>query len=69
FDEAWYPGDAMDTQTFVEKGGKTTVTTAVLYASKEARDGVLKSPMASGVEESYQALDALLASAPAKVGK
>ncbi|HEY8174338.1 MAG TPA: SRPBCC domain-containing protein, partial [Gemmatimonadaceae bacterium] len=34
FDEAWYPGDAMDTQTFVEKGGKTTVTTAVLYASK-----------------------------------
>jgi uncharacterized protein YndB with AHSA1/START domain len=69
FDEAWYPGDAMDTQTFVEKGGKTTVTTAVLYASKEARDGVLKSPMATGVEESYQALDALLASAPAKVGK
>jgi uncharacterized protein YndB with AHSA1/START domain len=69
FDEAWYPGDAVDTQTFVEKGGKTTVTTAVLYASKEARDGVLKSPMASGVEESYQALDALLASAPAKVGK
>jgi uncharacterized protein YndB with AHSA1/START domain len=69
FDEAWYPGDAVDTQTFVEKGGKTTVTTAVLYASKEARDGVLKSPMATGVEESYQALDALLASAPAKVGK
>lgn len=69
FDEAWYPGDAVDTQTFVEKGGKTTVTTTVLYASKEARDGVLKSPMATGVEESYQALDALLASAPAKVGK
>jgi uncharacterized protein YndB with AHSA1/START domain len=69
FDEAWYPGDAVDTQTFVEKGGKTTVTTTVLYASKEARDGVLKSPMASGVEESYQTLDALLASAPAKVGK
>ena len=68
FDESWYPGEAVDTTVFVEKGGKTTVTLAVLYASKEARDGVLKSPMASGVEESYQALDALLASAPAKVG-
>jgi uncharacterized protein YndB with AHSA1/START domain len=69
FDEAWYPGEAVDTTRFVEKGGKTTVTTTVLYASKEARDGVLKSPMATGVEESYQGLDALLASAPAKVGK
>ena len=69
FDEAWYPGEAVDTTRFVEKGGKTTVTTTVLYASKEARDGVLKSPMATGVEESYQVLDAMLASTPAKVGK
>jgi uncharacterized protein YndB with AHSA1/START domain len=69
FDESWYAGEAVDTTVFVEKGGKTTVTLAVLYASKEARDGVLKSPMASGVEESYQALDALLASTAAKAGK
>jgi uncharacterized protein YndB with AHSA1/START domain len=62
FDQPWYPGEAIDTQTFVEKAGKTTLTTTVLYASKEARDGVLKSPMATGVEESYQMLDAVLAS-------
>jgi uncharacterized protein YndB with AHSA1/START domain len=62
FDQPWYPGEAIDTQTFVEKGGKTTLTTTVRYASKEARDGVLKSPMATGVEESYQMLDAVLAS-------
>jgi uncharacterized protein YndB with AHSA1/START domain len=62
FDEAWYPGDAVDTTTFVEKGGKTTVTTTVLYATKEARDGVLKSPMEGGVAKSYDKLAEVLAS-------
>jgi len=33
----------------------------VLYDSKEARDGVLKSPMAKGVGESYDKLDEVLA--------
>jgi uncharacterized protein YndB with AHSA1/START domain len=61
FDEPWYPGDAVDTTVFVEKGGKTTVTTTVLYASKEARDGVLKSPMESGVAKSYDKLAEVLA--------
>src|ERR1700694_3994989 len=62
FDDPWYPGDAQDTTVFVEKGGKTTVTTTVLYATKEARDGVLKSPMESGVAQSYDKLAEVLAS-------
>ena len=62
FDEAWYPGEAVDTMVLVEEGGKTTLTTTVLYASQEARDGVLKTPMASGVAESYDMLAELLAS-------
>jgi uncharacterized protein YndB with AHSA1/START domain len=62
FDESWYEGDAMDTTTFVERGGKTTVTTTVRYASKAVRDAVLKSPMESGVAESYNKLDEVLAS-------
>jgi uncharacterized protein YndB with AHSA1/START domain len=66
FDESWYPGDAVDTTVFVEKGGKTTVTTTVQYASKEARDGVLKSPMESGVAKSYDKLAEVLASIPAR---
>src|SRR6185369_6184680 len=41
FDDSWYPGEAVDTTAFVEKGGRTTVTMTVLYESKEARDGVL----------------------------
>ena len=62
FDDPWYPGGAVDTMTLIEKGGKTTLTTTVLYASREARDGVLKSPMSRGVAESYDMLDELLAS-------
>ena len=69
FDDPWYPGDAQDTTVFVEKGGKTTVTTTVRYASKEARDGVLKSPMESGVAQSYDKLAEVLASTTARKGK
>ncbi|MEP6551258.1 MAG: SRPBCC family protein [Gemmatimonadales bacterium] len=56
FDEPWYEGEALDTTTFVERGGKTTATTTVLYASREVRDAVLKTPMTSGVAESYDKL-------------
>ena len=69
FDESWYPGDAVDTTVFVEKGGKTTVTTTVRYESKEARDGVLKSPMEGGVAKSYDKLADVLASIPARRAK
>lgn len=36
FDESWYPGEALDTIVLVEQGGKTTLTTTVLYESREA---------------------------------
>lgn len=60
FDDPWYEGEAIDTTTFIEKNGKTTLTETVLYASKEVRDGVLKSPMESGVVKSYDNLAAIL---------
>jgi uncharacterized protein YndB with AHSA1/START domain len=66
FDDPWYEGEALDTTTFVEKGGKTTATTTVRYASKAVRDTVLKSPMERGVAESYDKLDEVLKSAPAR---
>jgi uncharacterized protein YndB with AHSA1/START domain len=62
FDDPWYEGEALDTTVLVEKGGKTTVTTTVLYASREVREAVLKSPMERGVAESYDKLAELLAS-------
>ena len=69
FDESWYEGDAMDTTTFVERGGQTTVTTTVKYASKAVRDAVLKSPMESDVAESYNKLDEVLATRPTAATK
>jgi len=60
FDEPWYPGEAVGTAVLIEERGSTTLTTTVLYASKEARDGVLKSGMESGVAMGYDRLEALL---------
>jgi len=62
FDEAWYEGEALDTTTFVERGGKTTATTTVLYASRAVRDSVLQTPMLTGVAESYDKMAEVLAS-------
>jgi len=53
FDQAWYPGEAVITITFVEQGGETEVTTTMRYESTEGRDGVLKSGMTDGVRQSY----------------
>jgi uncharacterized protein YndB with AHSA1/START domain len=61
FDEAWYPGDAVETAELVEKGGRTTLTSTVRYSSREALDAVLKSPMESGVAKGYDAMDVVLA--------
>jgi len=66
FDESWYPGEALDTTVLVEQGGKTTVTTTVLYESREARDAVLKSPMEHGLAASYDRLAELLAAEEAR---
>jgi uncharacterized protein YndB with AHSA1/START domain len=60
FDQAWYAGEAQGTLVLVEENGKTTATTTVRYSSREVRDGVLKSPMTTGVTAGYEALDALL---------
>ena len=69
FDDPWYEGDAIDTTTFVERAGKTTMTTTVLYASKAIRDAVLKSPMESGIAKSYDKLTEVMAAIPARSGK
>ena len=62
FDDPWYPGEAVDTTVLVEGGGRTTVTTTVLYESEEIRDAVLESGMARGVAESYDMLAEYLGS-------
>jgi uncharacterized protein YndB with AHSA1/START domain len=61
FDQPWYPGKGVGTILLTEENGRTKVTQTIRYESREARDGVLKSPMESGVEASYARLDAMLA--------
>ena len=61
FDEDWTGGEAWVTSVLAEQDGRTTLTTTVLYASREARDAILKSPMEQGVAQSYDRLADLLA--------
>ena len=66
FDDDWTGGEAVVTTRFDEHQGKTTVTMSMLFGSREARDGAMKSGMESGVAVSYDRLDDILASAIAR---
>jgi len=62
FEPSWYQGENVNTTTFVESGGKTTVSLRIQCGSKEIRDGMLKSGMERGVAFSYDQLQAMLTS-------
>jgi uncharacterized protein YndB with AHSA1/START domain len=62
FDEAWYPGEAVDTIVLVEQNGQTTLTQTILYNPRETRDAVLKSPAQTGMAASYDRLEKFLTS-------
>jgi uncharacterized protein YndB with AHSA1/START domain len=47
---------------FADEGGRTKMTATVQFFTKEERDGMLDSGMEEGMNESYAALDRLLAS-------
>jgi uncharacterized protein YndB with AHSA1/START domain len=56
-----YPGEAVGTVVLVEQGGRTILTTTMLYESKETRDAVLRTNMADGLAASYGRLVIVLA--------
>jgi uncharacterized protein YndB with AHSA1/START domain len=60
FDDAWYPGEALDTTVFVETRGITRTTITVLYESKSARDTARRSGMDHGMAAGYNRLETLL---------
>jgi uncharacterized protein YndB with AHSA1/START domain len=60
FDDQSYPGETLITHDFTERTSRTTVTTTVVYATREGRDTVLRYPMRRGVGESYDRLAELL---------
>jgi hypothetical protein len=48
------------THVFTAAGGRTSVSSTVVYPSKEARDIVLAYPMRRGLAESFVRLDEVL---------
>jgi uncharacterized protein YndB with AHSA1/START domain len=64
FDDAWYPGEALDTTVFVESRGVTKVTITILYESQIARDTARRSGMEHGMAAGYDRLETLLLSLP-----
>jgi uncharacterized protein YndB with AHSA1/START domain len=52
--------DALNTIDFAEDDGRTTLTTTIIYPSKEARDAALGTGMTDGMSASYDNLEALL---------
>jgi uncharacterized protein YndB with AHSA1/START domain len=60
FDDAWYPGEALDTTVFEERRGITRTTITILYESQEARDTARRSGMEHGMAAGYDRLETLL---------
>lgn len=60
FDEDWTGGESLVTMNFTETSNGTQLVMTIRYASTEARDGALKSPMSEGMEAGYQRLDSVL---------
>jgi uncharacterized protein YndB with AHSA1/START domain len=61
--ESWGPDwpETLNTLVLDEENGRTTITSTVLYASKEARDAALGTGMKTGWSASYDRLDEYLA--------
>ena len=58
--ENFMGAEANNTMVLTEAGGKTTMALTLVFASKEVRDGALKTGMTGGMEQSYQRLDKML---------
>lgn len=66
FDEDWTGGETLVTMTFIEHAGKSTVTQSILYSSRAAREGALKTAMEDGMAMSYNRLAERLPSLAAR---
>lgn len=53
-------GEALCTLTFAADGGQTTLTTTMLFPTKEVRDYALQTGMTDGMAVSYDRLEALM---------
>ncbi|MGH6909069.1 MAG: SRPBCC family protein [Phenylobacterium sp.] len=56
-----FDGESINTLTFNEAGGRTLVSTNMLFPSKEIRDAAVKSGMSDGMAMGYDRLEDVLA--------
>lgn len=61
FDDAWYPGEALNTTRFTANEAVTHVTIRLRYESQEARDTAARSGLEHGLGTSLTSLEELLA--------
>lgn len=59
--EYYQEEESFVTQTFAERGGKTTLTAVMRFSSEQAREAAVKTGMTDGMEQGYQRLDEILA--------
>jgi uncharacterized protein YndB with AHSA1/START domain len=55
-----FTGESVNTLTFVERGGITTVTYHLLYPDRAARDRMIGSGMTHGVAENFDCIEEML---------
>jgi uncharacterized protein YndB with AHSA1/START domain len=55
-------GEALDTTTFIDKAGRTLLTTVMQMANKQDRDAVINSGMEGGLQEAMDHLEQVAAS-------
>jgi uncharacterized protein YndB with AHSA1/START domain len=60
YDQDWTGGETLGTLELEEEGRRTKVTVTLLYSSKDARDGALRSGMAEGMGAGFDNLDEYL---------
>lgn len=61
FDEDWTGGETIVTTLFEEVNGITHLSCSVVYASKEAREGALRTGMVDGMEMGYARIESIIA--------
>lgn len=62
--ESWGDGwpETVNTTTFAERDGRTTVTQTVVYPSQDARDAAMKTGMMQGMNQSFDRAERYLQS-------
>lgn len=60
FDQDWTGGEAVGTLVLTEDNGRTLMKNTIRYATPEAREAVLKTPMEQGMAMGYDRLEQVL---------